>query len=145
MLPTCIKLTEMVIHENMGQTINQEHVTDLAHQLSQKTANLIISNNHRDLLDTVDKLRSQGVSHYVDLLQIRVCGSQSSRKSSTLVALSGIIFPVSEGLCIRFATERILRRDEYDTYKCADYFGAGRTEQEMIELAVFSLTTSQPA
>lgn len=39
----------------MGAQING--TSDLAHQLSLKTANFIRSKNHRNLLDVVDKLR----------------------------------------------------------------------------------------
>ncbi|CAG8013332.1 unnamed protein product [Penicillium salamii] len=47
-----------------------------------------------DLLDSVDTLRSQGISHYVSLPQIIVCGDQSSGKRSVLEAISGVSFPV---------------------------------------------------
>lgn len=66
--------------------------------------------DHRDLLDIIDKLRSQGVSHYVDLPEIIVCGDQSAGKSSVLEAISGMPFPTKDGLCTRFATELVLRR-----------------------------------
>lgn len=66
--------------------------------------------DHRDLLDIIDNLRSQGVSHYVDLPEIIVCGDQSSGKSSVLEAISGMPFPTKDGLCTRFATELVLRR-----------------------------------
>jgi GTP-binding protein EngB required for normal cell division len=66
--------------------------------------------DHRDLLDIIDSLRSQGVSHYVDLPEIIVCGDQSAGKSSVLEAISGIPFPTKDGLCTRFATELVLRR-----------------------------------
>ncbi|KAI1119764.1 P-loop containing nucleoside triphosphate hydrolase protein [Nemania abortiva] len=65
---------------------------------------------HRDLLDVIDSLRSQGISRYVDLPQIIVCGDQSSGKSSVLEAISGLSFPTKDNLCTRFATELILRR-----------------------------------
>ncbi|CAN8098327.1 unnamed protein product [Discula destructiva] len=126
----------MTLHETMGET------TDLAYQLSKKTAGFIRSENHRDLLDIVDKLRSRGVRHYVDLPQIIVCGSQSSGKSSRLESLSGISFPMAEGLCTRFATELILRRSEDTEINVQIHPGAGRTEKERIELAAFSLKTS---
>ncbi|KAM3553722.1 hypothetical protein ARSEF4850_006795 [Beauveria asiatica] len=66
--------------------------------------------DHRDLLDIIDSLRSQGVSYYVDLPQIIVCGDQSAGKSSVLEAISGMKFPTKDGVCTRFATELILRR-----------------------------------
>lgn len=65
---------------------------------------------HRDLLDIIDSLRSQGVSHYVDLPEIIVCGDQSAGKSSVLEAISGMQFPTKDGVCTRFATELVLRR-----------------------------------
>src|SRR5271155_227195 len=61
------------------------------------------------LLDAIDSLRSQGVSHYVSLPQLIVCGDQSSGKSSVLEAISGVPFPRNDTLCTRFATEVILR------------------------------------
>lgn len=66
--------------------------------------------DHRDLLDIIDSLRSQGVNHYVDLPEIIVCGDQSAGKSSVLEAISGMPFPTRDGLCTRFATELVLRR-----------------------------------
>ena len=67
--------------------------------------------DHRDLLDIIDNLRSQGAGDYVDLPEIIVCGDQSAGKSSVLEAISGMSFPTKDGLCTRFATELILRRD----------------------------------
>ncbi|MCJ1463058.1 hypothetical protein MMC07_001662 [Pseudocyphellaria aurata] len=68
------------------------------------------SDDQLKLLDDIDKLRSQGISHYVSLPQLIVCGDQSSGKSSVLEAISGIPFPTKDNLCTRFATEVILRR-----------------------------------
>ncbi|QKX56148.1 uncharacterized protein TRUGW13939_03248 [Talaromyces rugulosus] len=62
------------------------------------------------LLDTVDEIRRHGVSRYISLPQLVVCGDQSSGKSSVLEAISGVHFPVNDGLCTRFTTEVILRR-----------------------------------
>jgi hypothetical protein len=72
-------------------------------------ANIAVG-DHRDLLDIIDSLRSQGVSHYVDLPEIIVCGDQGAGKSSVLEAISGMPFPTKDGLCTRFATELVLRR-----------------------------------
>lgn len=130
----------MAIDDAMGETFDM--TKDLAYQLSKKTAGFIRSNNHRNLLDIVDKLRSRGVSHYVDLPQIIVCGSQSSGKSSTLESLSGISFPTAEGLCTRFATELVLRRSDDTKINVHINPGKGRTEEERIRLAAFSLKTS---
>ncbi len=65
---------------------------------------------HEELLNIIDDLRSIGISHYVDLPQLIVCGDQSSGKSSVLEAISGLQFPTKDDLCTRFATELILRR-----------------------------------
>ncbi|KAJ9610876.1 hypothetical protein H2200_005653 [Cladophialophora chaetospira] len=65
---------------------------------------------HEEVLNIIDTLRSQGISRYVDLPQIIVCGDQSSGKSSVLEAISGLRFPTKDNLCTRFATELILRR-----------------------------------
>lgn len=64
-----------------------------------------------ELIDLVDTLRSQGITHYIDLPQLIVCGDQSSGKSSVLEAISGgLRFPTKDSLCTRFAIELILRR-----------------------------------
>jgi GTPase SAR1 family protein len=73
------------------------------------------SKDHRDLLNIIDSLRPQGISRIVDLLQIIVCGNQSSGKSSVLEAISGMLFPTKDNLCTRFATELILRRNPSET------------------------------
>jgi GTPase SAR1 family protein len=65
---------------------------------------------HLQLLDSIDKLRSQGIDHYISLPQIIVCGDQSSGKSSVLEAISGVKFPVRSNLCTRFPIELRLRK-----------------------------------
>lgn len=66
-------------------------------------SSVLESQEHRDLLDIVDKLCSGGVSRYIDLPQIVVCGDQSSGKSSVLDAISGMAFPAKDNVCTRFA------------------------------------------
>ncbi|KAE8144675.1 P-loop containing nucleoside triphosphate hydrolase protein [Aspergillus avenaceus] len=65
-----------------------------------------------ELLDSIDALRLQGISHYISLPQIIVCGDQSSGKSSVLEAISGVSFPVRSNLCTRFPTELVLRKSD---------------------------------
>lgn len=72
----------------------------------------IQSDDHRDLLDIIDRLRAQGITRWVDLPEIIVCGDQSSGKSSVLEAISRMSFPTKDNLCTRFATELVLRRSE---------------------------------
>lgn len=82
--------------------------------------------DHRDLLDIIDRLRSQGVSHYVALPEIIVCGDQSAGKSSVLEAISGMAFPTKDGLCTRFATELVLRRGREEDPKVSIIPGESR-------------------
>ncbi|KAI0595454.1 P-loop containing nucleoside triphosphate hydrolase protein [Biscogniauxia sp. FL1348] len=126
-----------------GEESSASMAAKFAEQISQKASGFIQSSNHRDLLDIVDSLRSHGVSHYVDLPQIIVCGSQSSGKSSTLESLSGIAFPTAEGLCTRFATELVLRRGEKSEIKVHIQPAKGRTEEEREKLAAFVAQTSE--
>lgn len=79
-------------------------------QLSQPQLKSLQSNTQAELLDVIDNLRNQGISRYVSLPQLIVCGDQSSGKSSVLEAVSRVSFPTNDGLCTRFATEVILRR-----------------------------------
>ena len=75
--------------------------------------NGLCSKDQLDLLDSVDCLRSQGISHYISLPQIIVCGDQSSGKSSVLEAISGVSFPIKGNLCTRFPTELVLRKTSH--------------------------------
>ncbi|OIW28338.1 hypothetical protein CONLIGDRAFT_644532 [Coniochaeta ligniaria NRRL 30616] len=69
-----------------------------------------LQREQRDLIETVDKLRSLGVADIVDLPQIIVVGDQSSGKSSVLEAISQQKFPSKDGICTRFATQLSLRQ-----------------------------------
>lgn len=73
----------------------------------------LCSEDQLDLLDSVDYLRSQGISHYVSLSQIIMCGDQSSGKSSVLEAISGVPFPTKSNLCTRFPIELVLRKTSH--------------------------------
>ena len=102
------------------------------------------SNDTRSLLDTIDNLRSQGISRYIDLPQIIVCGEQSSGKSSVLEAISGLKFPTKETLCTRFATELILRRDSIVPVKISIVSGSqeDRPDSENQKLLDFKVSAS---
>lgn len=77
------------------------------------------SKEHGNLFDVIDQLRSQGISQYVDLPEIVVCGDQSSGKSSVLEAISNMSFPTKDNLCTRFPTELILRRAPHSEQSCS--------------------------
>lgn len=89
------------------------------------------------LLNDIDKLRSYGISQYVNLPQLIVCGDQSSGKSSVLEAISGIPFPTKDNLCTRFATEVILRHTSDVSISVAIVPGPGRSEEEQVKLHTF--------
>ena len=95
------------------------------------------SNKKLALLNDIDKLRSHGISQYVNLPQLIVCGDQSSGKSSVLDAISGIPFPTKDNLCTRFATEVILRHASTVTISVAIVPGPGRLEEEQKKLLAF--------
>ncbi|KAJ5821933.1 uncharacterized protein N7525_011217 [Penicillium rubens] len=63
------------------------------------------------LLEKIDKLFACNMGEYVSLPQLVVVGDQSCGKSSVLEALTKINFPRDSGLCTRFATHIIFRRD----------------------------------
>jgi GTPase SAR1 family protein len=95
------------------------------------------SKDHGDLLNIIDSLRSQGISRYIDLPQLIVCGDQSSGKSSVLEAVSGIRFPTKDNLCTRFATELILRRGPATSASVTIVPNADRNEPETAKLCKF--------
>jgi len=97
------------------------------------------SKDHRDLLDIIDTLRSKGISKYVDLPEIIVCGDQSAGKSSVLEAISGMSFPTKDNLCTRFPTELILRRDLTPGVKVSINPGLERSADERDRLSRFGL------
>lgn len=70
----------------------------------------LCSKDQLTLLNSIDRLRLQGINNYVSLPQIIVCGDQSSGKSSVLEAISGVSFPIKSNLCTRFPTELVLRK-----------------------------------
>ncbi|KAM3560216.1 hypothetical protein ARSEF4850_003753 [Beauveria asiatica] len=92
---------------------------------------------HLHLLNAVDSLRSQGVSHYISLPQIIVCGDQSSGKSSVLESISGVSFPVKSSLCTRFPTELILRKTTVSSINVSIVPHHSRNESDKESLSNF--------
>ena len=97
----------------------------------------LCSKDQLDLLDSVDCLRSQGISHYVSLPQIIVYGDQSSGKSSVLEAISGVSFPVKSNLSTRFPTELVLRKTLQTGVSVSIIPHQARTESERLALSSF--------
>jgi len=95
------------------------------------------SKGEASLLDAIDLLRRQGISHYISLPQLIVCGDQSSGKSSVLEAISGIPFPTRDNMCTRFATEVILRRAPTAGVSVAIVPSESRTNSERQSLRNF--------
>jgi hypothetical protein len=91
------------------------------------------SEDHRILLDVVDKLRSIRVDQFDPLPEIILCGDQSAGKSSVLDAISGLSFPTKDNLCTRFATELVLRRDLAPGAKITINPGPERSESEEMD------------
>lgn len=92
------------------------------------------SKEHEEILNVIDQLRLEGVSRYVDLPQLIVCGDQSSGKSSVLEAISGLAFPAKDNLCTRFATELILRRSPETGVATSIQPDSDRSEAEQAQL-----------
>ncbi|RSL63048.1 hypothetical protein CEP54_005402 [Fusarium duplospermum] len=100
----------------------------------------LCSKEKLQLLDTVDSLRSHGISHYISLPQIIVCGDQSSGKSSVLEAISGVSFPVRSNVCTRFPTELVLRKTAHTGVNVRIVPHHSRPESERKTLASFQET-----
>ena len=66
-----------------------------------------------DLLNFIDRFRSQDISNYVSLSQIIVCGDQSSEKSSVLKAITGVSFSIKSNLWTRFPMELVFRKTSH--------------------------------
>ncbi|KAH8749408.1 interferon-induced GTP-binding protein Mx [Hyaloscypha sp. PMI_1271] len=99
--------------------------------------NELCSKDQLDLLDSIDCLRSQGISHYVSLPQIIVCGDQSSGKSSVLEAISGVPFPTKSNLCTRFPIELVLRKTSHIGVSVSIVPHESRSESEQLSLGGF--------
>jgi GTPase SAR1 family protein len=77
------------------------------------------------------------------VLQLIVCGDQSSGKSSVLEAVSGVRFPTKDSLCTRFAAELTLRRGPATSANVVIAPGAERPEEEAERLSRFKAPTAK--
>ncbi|KAK8123023.1 Interferon-induced GTP-binding protein Mx, partial [Apiospora sp. TS-2023a] len=85
---------------------------DLGRSSSLPLLNKLQSEGSRRRINQIDKIRAYGIGDIVSLPQLVVCGDQSVGKISVLEGITGIPFPRKDGLCTRFPTEIILRRDD---------------------------------
>jgi GTPase SAR1 family protein len=104
---------------------------------SNEALSRLCSEDQLALLDSIDRLRLQGINNYVSLPQIIVCGDQSSGKSSVLEAISGVSFPIKSNLCTRFPTELVLRRTSHFSARVSIIPHESRSESEQIALRTF--------
>ena len=95
------------------------------------------SKDHGQLLDVIDILRSQGISHYIPLPQFIFCGDQSSGKSSDLETISGVQFPIKDNLWTHFAMELIPRIGPIHNVALTIIPGKERLDQDMQTLLSF--------
>lgn len=98
------------------------------------------SKEHRALFDIIDRLRSHGIGEVIDLPEIIVCGDQSAGKSSVLEAISGHPFQTKDGVCTRFVTELVLRREPKHKFKVSISPGPERAPKDAERLRAFSDT-----
>lgn len=96
--------------------------------------------SNKELLSRLDQLRACGVDEYIDLPQFVVVGDQSSGKSSTLEALTGIPFPHDSVKCTKFPTEIRLHRSDINKTTVKIIPVKSRSPQEKDQLAKFEET-----
>ncbi|KAH7021592.1 P-loop containing nucleoside triphosphate hydrolase protein [Microdochium trichocladiopsis] len=97
----------------------------------------LCSKDRLDLMDAIDRLRSEGIDHLISLPQIIVVGDQSSGKSSVLEAISGVPFPARSSLCTRFPTEVVLRRTSQVSARVSIVPHMSRDDSEKASLSSF--------
>jgi GTPase SAR1 family protein len=98
----------------------------------------LLRNEHAELLDVTDQLRDLGLGHHLPLPQLVVCGDQSSGKSSVLESISGVKFPVSDGICTRFAIHLVLRRSISNQRSVKIEPGKSSSDQQKLKFQAFN-------
>lgn len=126
---------------NGGELAPRRHPAN-SHQPCQpdigtSSLDLLQSKEQQQLLNRIDKLRGYGISDFISLPQLVVCGDQSSGKSSVLEAITEVSFPRKDTLCTRFATQIVLRRSPINRVFVKILPGNHRTDGERRELALF--------
>jgi GTPase SAR1 family protein len=110
-MPAQIFETILPNGDEKSENLKVTEVTEVTED-GYSTLNELLSDDQNALLDQIDQLNAHGISKYVDLPQLVVCGDQSTGKSSVLEALSRLSFPKAGELCTTFATELVLRRGD---------------------------------
>ncbi|KAF4554325.1 Dynamin central region-containing protein 4 [Elsinoe fawcettii] len=110
-----------------------------AQEVTNGSLETLQTDDARNVMDTVDRLRKAGLGSIVQLPQIVTVGDQSSGKSSTLEAITGIPFPRKENLCTRFATQIVMRRAATETVSVTIIPDKLRPVQEQQRLRAISL------
>lgn len=98
----------------------------------------LLRNEHAELLDVTDRLRNLGLGHHMPLPQLVVCGDQSSGKSSVLESISGVKFPVSDGICTRFAIHLVLRRSTSNARSVKIEPGKSSSDEQKSDIKTFN-------
>lgn len=111
--------------------------TQTSQEMQLPSVQALQSTEQMKLLNMVDELRAHGLSDITALPQLIVCGDQSSGKSSVLEALSGVPFPRKDGICTRFATEVILRRDKRVSMKVSIVPSGDMPKEDQERLQMF--------
>jgi ABC-type molybdenum transport system ATPase subunit/photorepair protein PhrA len=100
----CDILRYIITYDNIRESSHNKQTMTIKQEASMVLAD-------PTLLGKIDKLFACNVGEYINLPQLVVVGDQSSGKSSVLEGLTKLKFPRNSGLCTRFATQIIFRRD----------------------------------
>ncbi|KAL4791635.1 Dynamin family protein [Aspergillus venezuelensis] len=96
------------------------------------------SSRTSERLNTIDRVRANGVGNHVALPQLVVCGDQSAGKSLVLEGATGVPFPCQDGLCTRFATEISVRHEPGNPHATATITPhISRSDDEKTRLSAF--------